>query len=129
MGAVLNVMIIMIGTTVFVCDRRVCHSTYSTCNSANCYSQSRHILATLREQSLQPWCHMSVALNSLRFLAASLTALVTASTALAQETTGGVRPTAATLAAKIDSVVQLDVLGQGMPSVSIAVTRGNETLV
>lgn len=30
---------------------------------------------------------------------------------------------------RVDSIVNIDVLGQGMPSVSIVVTRGNETLV
>src|SRR5688500_16314458 len=71
---------------------------------------------------------MSVSLKSLPFSVACL-ATVTASMAAAQDTTATIRPTAATLAAKIDSVVQVDVLAQGMPSVSIVVTRGNETLV
>ena len=56
-------------------------------------------------------------------------ALVAASRAVAQDTNGATRPTAAALSAKIDSVVQADVLAQGMPSVSVVVTRGSETLV
>ncbi len=72
---------------------------------------------------------MSVSLKSLPFLIACLAAPVTASMVAAQNTNGTSRPDAATLAAKIDSVVQVDVLAQGMPSVSIVVTRGNETLV
>ena len=72
---------------------------------------------------------MSVALKSLPFVVACLAAPVTASVAAAQDTNGATRPAAATLAAKVDSIVQVDVLAQGMPSVSIVVTRGNETLV
>lgn len=47
----------------------------------------------------------------------------------AQQASPGPRPTAEWIAARVDSVVNTDVLGQGMPSVSIVVTRGNETLV
>ena len=72
---------------------------------------------------------MSVSLTSVAFLVACLVAPVTASVAAAQNANGTIRPDAGTLAAKIDSVVQVDVLAQGMPSVSIVVTRGNETLV
>jgi len=49
--------------------------------------------------------------------------------AAAQDINRTIRPAAATLAARIDSIVQVDVLAQGMPSVSVAVTRGDETLV
>src|SRR5688572_30149775 len=73
--------------------------------------------------------HMSVSLKSLPFLVACLAGPVTASMAAAQDANGAPRPAAAVLAAKIDSIVQVDVLAQGMPSVSIVVTRGNETLV
>ena len=72
---------------------------------------------------------MSVSLKSVTFLVAWLAAPVTASMAAAQGANGTIRPAAATLAATIDSVVQVDVLAQGMPSVSVVVTRGNETLV
>ena len=72
---------------------------------------------------------MSVALKSLPFLVACLAAPFTASPAAAQGANGTVRPDAATLATNVDSIVQVDVLAQGMPSVSIVVTRGNETLV
>jgi CubicO group peptidase (beta-lactamase class C family) len=71
---------------------------------------------------------MSVSRKSVSCFVACLAA-VTASAAPAQVTNGTIRPTAATLAAKIDSLVQVDVLAQGMPSVSVVVTRGNETLV
>ena len=71
---------------------------------------------------------MSVPHRSLPFVVACLGA-VTASPAAAQGTHGALRPDAATLAATVDSVVQVDVLAQGMPSVSIAVTRGSQTLV
>ena len=47
----------------------------------------------------------------------------------AQQASPGPRPAAEWLAARVDSIVNADVLGQGMPSVSIVVTRGNETLV
>jgi D-alanyl-D-alanine carboxypeptidase len=72
---------------------------------------------------------MSVSLKSLPFLVACFAAPVTASMAVAQDTNGTIRPAAATLVAKVDSIVPIDVLAQGMPSVSIVVTRGNETLV
>ena len=72
---------------------------------------------------------MSVSLKSLPFVVACLAAPVTASIAAAQDANSTSRPNTATLAAKIDSVVQVDVLAQGMPSVSVVVTRGNETLV
>ena len=72
---------------------------------------------------------MSVSLTSVAFLVACLVTPVTASIAAAQNANGTIRPDAATLVAKIDSVVQVDVLAQGMPSVSVVVTRGNETLV
>lgn len=65
---------------------------------------------------------MSVSLKSLPFLVACLAAPVTASMAAAQDTNRTIRPAAATLAARIDSIVQVDVLAQGMPSVSIVVT-------
>ena len=68
---------------------------------------------------------MFVSLKSLPFVVACLAGSIAA----AQDTKGKPRPAAATLAAKIDSIVQVDVLGQGMPSVSVVVTRGNETLV
>src|SRR5687768_7645861 len=48
-----NLMVIMIGSTVFVCDRPVSHSTYSTYHSANRHSRRRHVTATLREHSLE----------------------------------------------------------------------------
>ena len=86
-------------------------------------------MATLREHSLQPWCHMPVSLKSVCLFVACLAVPVSASMAAAQDTNGTVRPDVAVLAAKIDSVVQVDVLGQGMPSVSVVVTRGDETLV
>lgn len=72
---------------------------------------------------------MSVSRRSFPFLVACLAAPLTASMAAAQDTTRTIRPAAATLAARIDSIVQADVLAQGMPSVSVVVTRGNETLV
>jgi CubicO group peptidase (beta-lactamase class C family) len=72
---------------------------------------------------------MSVSLKSLPFLVACFAAPGTASIAAAQDTNRTTTPTAATLAAKTDSIVQVDVLAQGMPSVSVVVTRGNETLV
>jgi CubicO group peptidase (beta-lactamase class C family) len=72
---------------------------------------------------------MSVSLRSAPLVVACLAAAVGASVAAAQDTRGAIRPDAAALAARIDSVVQVDVLAQGMPSVSIVVTRGNETLV
>ena len=71
---------------------------------------------------------MSVSHRSLPFVAACIGA-VTASAAAAQGTHGARRPDAAILAAKVDSVVQADVLAQGMPSVSVVVARGDETLV
>lgn len=49
--------------------------------------------------------------------------------ALEQGQAGTARPPAEWIAARVDSIVNIDVLGQGMPSVSIVVTRGNETLV
>ena len=67
---------------------------------------------------------MSVSLKSLPLFVVCL-----ASMAAAQDTNGTIRPDAATLAARIDSIVRVDVLAQGMPSVSIVVTRGDETLV
>ena len=72
---------------------------------------------------------MSVLVKSLPFVVACLAAPVTASMAAAQDTDRAMRPAAAALAAAIDSVVQVDVLAQGMPSVSVVVTRGDETLV
>ena len=60
---------------------------------------------------------MFVSRKSLPLLVACLAAPVTASMAAAQDTNGA-RPTAATLTAKIDSIVKVDVLAQGMPSVS-----------
>jgi CubicO group peptidase (beta-lactamase class C family) len=72
---------------------------------------------------------MSVSLRSALLVVACLAAPVGASVAAAQDTSGTIRPAAAALAARIDSVVQVDVLAQGMPSVSVVVTRGNETLV
>jgi CubicO group peptidase (beta-lactamase class C family) len=39
------------------------------------------------------------------------------------------RPSAAALAASVDSVIGTDVLAAGMPSVSVVITRGGETLV
>jgi D-alanyl-D-alanine carboxypeptidase len=72
---------------------------------------------------------MSVALKSLALLVACLAAPITASLAAAQDTNRAAVPAAAALATKIDSIVQVDVLAQGMPSVSIVVSRGNETLV
>ncbi len=72
---------------------------------------------------------MSVSLKSLPFLVACLAAPVSASMATAQNTNGTSRPDAATLAARVDSVVQVDVLAQGMPSASVVVTRGDEALV
>ena len=71
---------------------------------------------------------MSVSHRSIPIVVACLGA-VTASAAAAQGANGAIRPDAATLAAKVDSVVQVDVLAQGMPSVSVVVARGNETLV
>ena len=71
---------------------------------------------------------MSVSRTSLKFLVACFAAPVTASMAAAQDTNGAIRPAAAALAT-IDSIVQIDVLAQGMPSVSIAVARANDTLV
>jgi D-alanyl-D-alanine carboxypeptidase len=72
---------------------------------------------------------MPVSLKSLPCFVACLAAPLTASMAAAQDTTGTMRPTAGSLAAKVDSIVQVDVLAQGIPSASIVVTRGNETLV
>jgi CubicO group peptidase (beta-lactamase class C family) len=72
---------------------------------------------------------MSVSRKSLPFVVACLAAPVTASMAAAQDTSGTMRPAAAPLGAQIDSIVQVDVLAQGMPSISVVVTRGNETLV
>ena len=72
---------------------------------------------------------MSVSLKSLPLVVACLTA-GTASAAAAQDTSGGtIRPDGATLDARVDSIVQVDVLAQGMPSVSVVVTRGKETLL
>ena len=75
-----------------------------------------------------PGVHMSQSFKSIPVLFACLATPI-AATLHAQTTNGGIGPTAATLAAKVDSIVQVDVLGQGMPSVSIVVTRGDETLV
>src|SRR5215203_166379 len=72
---------------------------------------------------------MSVSLKSLPLIVACFAAPVAVPVAAAQDTSGTIRPAAATVAAKIDSIVQVDVLALGMPSVSIVVTRGNETLV
>jgi D-alanyl-D-alanine carboxypeptidase len=47
----------------------------------------------------------------------------------AQLPAGTVRPTQAEFAARIDSVVRTDILPRGFPSVSIAVTRGGQTLL
>lgn len=47
----------------------------------------------------------------------------------AQPAASSPRPAAEWVAARVDSIVEIDVLGQGMPSVSIAVTRGDATLV
>jgi len=71
---------------------------------------------------------MSVSRRSLPLVVACLGAL-TASASAAQGTADPVHPDATTLAAKIDSIVRVDVLAQGMPSVSIVVARGGETLV
>ena len=75
---------------------------------------------------------MSLSCKSLHFVAcvtAVCASAVLASTAAAQDTNRTIRPASATLAAKVDSIVQVDVLAQGMPSASIVVTRANETLV
>ena len=72
---------------------------------------------------------MSVSLRSLPFVVACLAGPIAPSMAAAQDTIRAARPTAAALAAKVDSIVQVDVLAQGMPSVSVVVTRGDETLV
>jgi len=61
---------------------------------------------------------MSVSLKSLAFFVACLAAPVTAQ-----------QPSAARLEAAIDSVVKTDVLAQGMPSVSVVIMRGGETLL
>jgi CubicO group peptidase (beta-lactamase class C family) len=67
---------------------------------------------------------------SLKFASIVVAAIATvASVAAGQNTNDAMRPAAATLAAKIDSVVQVDMLAQGFPSVSVVITRGNETLV
>jgi CubicO group peptidase (beta-lactamase class C family) len=71
---------------------------------------------------------MYVSLKSLPLVGTCLAA-ATASAAAAQGMNGTTRPDGAALAARVDSVVQVDVLAQGMPSVSVVVTRGNETLV
>jgi hypothetical protein len=65
---------------------------------------------------------MSVSLKSLPFLVVCLAAPAIASMAAAQDANGTTRPAAASLTARIDSVVQVDVLAQGMPSDSV-VTR------
>src|SRR5688500_15417390 len=49
--------------------------------------------------------------------------------AAAQLPAGTTPPTAEVLAARIDSVVKADILPRGFPSVSIAVTRGERTLL
>ena len=72
---------------------------------------------------------MSLVLKSLPFVIVSCLAVATASAAAAQDARPMARPDAATLTAKIDSLVQVDLLAQGMPSASIVVTRGSETLV
>jgi CubicO group peptidase (beta-lactamase class C family) len=46
-----------------------------------------------------------------------------------QEPVSGPPPSAAALAALVDSVVRASLLAQGVPSVSVVVTRGDETLV
>ena len=61
---------------------------------------------------------MSVTLEALPFFVACLAA-VAASAAAAQETNGAIRPAAATPAARIDSIVAVDVLAPGMPIVSV----------
>lgn len=70
-------------------------------------------------------------LMSLASRAATLALLVMTPlrVALAQLPAGTPRPSAAVVAARVDSIVNADILRRGFPSVSIVVTRGGETLL
>jgi D-alanyl-D-alanine carboxypeptidase len=66
-----------------------------------------------------------------RILAAALAATLAAAPSLvvAQSQTAAARPSPAALVALVDSVVKRNIMAKGAPSVSVLITRGNETLL
>lgn len=64
-----------------------------------------------------------------RFAVAALLAATPSLLAAQQQPASGPPPSADALASLVDSVVRADLLAQGVPGVSVVVTRGDETLV
>ena len=67
--------------------------------------------------------------NKFRFAVAVLLAAMPSLLGAQQKPASGPPPSAAALIARVDSVVKADLLARGVPSVSVAVARGDETLV
>ena len=67
--------------------------------------------------------------NTFRCVVMAMMAMTPSLLTAQQEPAGGPLPSAATVIARIDSVVKADLLSRGVPSVSVAVVRGGETLV
>lgn len=67
--------------------------------------------------------------NTFRYVVAALLAMTPSLLTAQQKPVSGPPPSAAALTALVDSVVRAGLLTQGVPGVSVAVVRGNETLV
>lgn len=67
--------------------------------------------------------------HTLRYVVAALLAATPSLLAAQQNPVSGPPPSAAALTALVDSVVRAGLLTQGVPGVSVVVTRGGETLV
>ena len=67
--------------------------------------------------------------NTFRYIAMAMMAMTPSLLSAQQKPASGAPPSAAALTALVDSVVNADLLARGVPSVSVAVARGNETLV
>lgn len=67
--------------------------------------------------------------HTFRYIVAALLAATPSLLAAQQKPVSGSRPSAAALTALVDSVVKASLLTKGVPSVSVAVVRGDETLV
>lgn len=64
-----------------------------------------------------------------RYVVAALLAATPSLLTAQQKPANGTAPSAAALIARVDSVVKADLLARGVPSVSVAVARGDEMLV
>lgn len=67
--------------------------------------------------------------NMFRYVAAVLLAITPSLLTAQQKPVSGPSPSGAALTALVDSVVTASLLSQGVPSVSVVVVRGGETLV